>query len=63
MKVKEFNKTASWCSKIISPQAYYLHNKVGGKGWQMRRTIDGWELTIDNKSQALLAILKFSETA
>ena len=66
MGVKEFkvnNPVAveHWCSRIISPRSYYLHNKFGGRGWTMFRTGPAWTLRIDNDKQALLAVLKFSD--
>ena len=27
---------AAYCSHSISPQQYYLHNAIGGEGWDIR---------------------------
>lgn len=61
LPVKNLTKTEDWCSKIIGPRTYWLHNKLGGAGWRIINRGSGWELELQDEKQALLAILKFSD--
>jgi len=62
LPVVDLWKTEAWCSKIISRRTYWLHNKLGGKGWKIIRRNSVWELELLDEKQALLAILKFSDS-
>ena len=46
-----------WLWRYVSPQSYYLHNRIGGVGWAMIRTKGGWRLQIDDDKKALMCIL------
>lgn len=61
-KVNNPHDVERWCSKVISPRAFWLHNKIGGKGWVLsNKGAVGWHLQLADKKQALMAILRFSD--
>ena len=47
---------ADYCHKNVSPRRYYLHNSVGGTGWQLSQNT----LEVDEQ-HALIIKLKYSE--
>lgn len=60
IKISSIASASAWCSKFISPKGYWLHNRMGGRGWYIE-----WEdksiLTIEDEKKAILAILKFGD--
>ena len=36
----KYNTLIECCEKYISPRQYYLHDKVGGAGWEVSHTLD-----------------------
>lgn len=50
------NAIADYCAKNISPRRYYLHNSVGGTGWQLSQNT----LEVE-EHYALIIKLKYSE--
>lgn len=52
------NTTEKWCSKNISKRTYWLHNRIGGPGWEIRGTTSSiWNsntvLIVENELDAL----------
>jgi hypothetical protein len=63
VKISPYQKNAvtEWCVKHISPRAFYIHTKYGGKGWQFKRQSQSWawDLEIEDAEKATLIMLKF----
>lgn len=51
------NKAELWCLKNVGPRLYYLHNSIGGQGWQIKK--NGYEtfVCIEDDKKALIAML------
>jgi hypothetical protein len=59
----KYNTVIECCEQYISPRKYYLHNKVGGKGWEVSACLnfnDGFraKLKVDDESMATFIMLK-----
>jgi hypothetical protein len=59
----KYNTVIECCEKYISPKKYYLHNKVGGNGWEVSHSLDlskGFraKLKVDDKLLATFIMLK-----
>lgn len=59
----KYNTVIECCEKYISPRKYWLHNRVGGMGWEVSPGSDlskGFcaKLKVDNKSLATFIMLK-----
>jgi len=59
----KYNTVIECCERYISPRKYYLHNKVGGNGWEVSYSLDlsdGFraELKVDDESMATFIALK-----
>jgi len=61
---------AEYCHANISPRRYYLHNKIGGKGWAIsgelvseslnrKRRHTEWRLDVEDEHQAVIIRLKY----
>lgn len=59
--VNNFRAVELWCTRIIGPRSYWLHNKVGGRGWELKLEQGRWNLRLEDDKQATMAILKFSD--
>ena len=62
--MKEFNiskpaEVEAWCLQFIGPRMYYLHNKIGGQGWTIRRQLPLSKVAIEDDKHALMAMIKF----
>lgn len=58
-----YNTVIECCEKYISPRKYYLHDKVGGIGWEVSHSSDlsnGFQakLKVDNELMATFVMLK-----
>jgi hypothetical protein len=58
-----YNTVIECCEKYISPRKYYLHDKVGGIGWEVSHSLDlsnGFQakLKVDNELMATFVMLK-----
>lgn len=50
-----------WLRKNIGKLDYYLHNRIGGDGWEFKSTRSGqWELTFSDEAHASWWILYWS---
>ena len=59
----KYNTVIECCEKYISTRKYYLHNKVGGIGWEVSHSLDlsdGFraKLKIDDDQMATFIMLK-----
>ena len=59
----KYNTLIECCEQYISPRKYYLHNKVGGSGWEVSASLDlsnGFraKLKVDNARMATFIMLK-----
>ena len=59
----KYNTLIECCEQYISPRKYYLHNKVGGRGWEVSFSLDlsnGFcaKLKADNEQMATFIMLK-----
>jgi hypothetical protein len=59
----KYNTIIECCEKYISPRRYYLHNKVGGNGWEVSHSSDlsnGFSATlkVDNELMSTFIMLK-----
>lgn len=64
LKIKQgkVGEAEAWCLKHIGPRMFYLHHKIGGVGWVLKKEHSGWELELDNKDKNYLFLLmKFSD--
>jgi hypothetical protein len=61
---------AEYCHANISPRRYYLHDRIGGRGWAIykvsvedkanwKRQHSEYRLEVDNDYQALIIRLKW----
>jgi hypothetical protein len=41
-----FQRVAEECEKHIAPRKFYLHNRIGGNGWDVRPGYGGYTSTI-----------------
>jgi len=60
----KYNTVIECCEKYISPRKYYLHNRVGGDGWEISPSLDltdGFhaKVKIDDDKMATFLMLKF----
>ena len=57
---QDFNTCIEWCNKNISTGTYWIHNKMGGPGWQVFRKekepdgTGGWVLKVDDEGDAIV---------
>lgn len=61
----DFTVAAIKIEKIVSPKRYYLHNRVGGRGWEVRPNYhatgrSGTWVRVDDPAMASFIILKLS---
>jgi hypothetical protein len=61
IKIKNYQMAEAYCLKHIGPRLFYIHNKVGGQGWIIKRIESGYSLTIEDKGKSLFAILQLSD--
>ena len=59
----KYNTVIECCEKYISPRKYYLHNKVGGNGWEVSPSSDSSDgfrakLKVDDDQMATFIMLK-----
>ena len=59
----KYNTVIECCEQYISPSKYYLHNKVGGDGWEVSASLDlsnGFraKLKVDDELMATFIMLK-----
>ena len=59
----KYNTVIECCERYISPRKYYLHNKVGGSGWEVSHSLDlsnGFraKLKVDDELLATFIMLK-----
>jgi hypothetical protein len=59
----KYNTVIECCEKYISPRKYYLHNKVGGNGWEVSHSSDSSDgfrakLKVDDEHMATFIMLK-----
>ena len=68
---KQVKNIRNYCSEYISPRRYWLHNNIGGQGWNIYQEYKNknnntkikesyWVLDIDNEYQGLIISLKYS---
>lgn len=60
------SKQEQWILTHVGPRMYYLHNKYGGIGWSVSKTMPNeihdfyhWELTIEDEQLATFFMVKF----
>jgi hypothetical protein len=60
---QNFADCVDWCGKNISERTYWIHNKVGGVGWQVfRKKVSygtewsgtEWVLKVDDEGDAIV---------
>jgi hypothetical protein len=61
LKIKDQRKVEHYCVKNIGRRLYYLHNKIGGQGWSIKKQSTELLLTIDDDKKALMAVLILSD--
>ena len=59
----KYNTAIECCEKYISPRKYWLHNRVGGNGWEVSPSLDlskkfCAKLKVDNELLATFIMLK-----
>ena len=59
----KYNTVIECCEKYISPRKYFLHNKVGGEGWELSHNVNlgsGFHATlkVDDKVMATFIMMK-----
>ena len=59
----KYNTVIECCEKYISPRKYWLHNRVGGNGWEVSPSSDlsngfCFKLKVDDKLLATFIMLK-----
>ena len=59
----KYNTVIECCEKYISPRKYFLHNKVGGNGWEVTHSSDlnkGFQakLKVDDELMATFIMIK-----
>lgn len=52
------HKLITLCEQYVGPRSYYLHNRVGGNGWEVKRGIGKIHVKIDNEALATFIKLK-----
>jgi hypothetical protein len=65
LKIQNWEVTpiVNWCGKYISPQKYYIHNRIGGENWEARNNAPGgWKLYLKEDKMVTMALLKFGDT-
>jgi hypothetical protein len=60
-KVPNVGKTEAWCMKHIGPRLYYIHDRIGGKGWRIMRRQDEILLSLEDDKKATMAMLMLVE--
>ena len=60
----EFRRIAELCEKHVGPRKFYLHNRIGGEGWDVRpvplenhRWKQGSRARFDNPQMATFIML------
>jgi hypothetical protein len=61
IKINDPRKVEAYCVKNIGPRLFYIHNRVGGEGWIIKKQDLGYTLTIHDDKKALFAILQLSD--
>ena len=51
----------AWCLKYIGPRLYYIHNKIGGEGWQIKSKNRELFLAIEDDKKALMAMMTIGD--
>lgn len=46
------------CEQYVGPREYYLHNRVGGSGWEVKRGVGKIHVKIQNEALATFIKLK-----
>lgn len=57
----KYHTVIECCERYISPRKYYLHNKVGGNGWEVSASLDNGfraKLKVDDELMATFIMLK-----
>ena len=60
-KVPNIGKAEAWCTKHVGPRLYYIHNRMGGEGWQIKKVGMGPILYIEDDIKATMAMLMLIE--
>lgn len=54
-----FTEVADICARLVGPQKFYLHNRIGGNGWDVRPAYMGRTLArFDDPKMATFIKLK-----
>jgi hypothetical protein len=56
-KINQIGIAEAWCLRNIGPRMFYLHNRIGGQGWQIVRQGSTVVLRIDDDKKATMAAL------
>lgn len=48
-----------WLARTVNERKYYLHNRLGGRGWEYYQNMDGHYITIEDANVATMFVLKF----
>lgn len=57
----QFKTAIKWCNDNISCRKYYLHNRLGGVGWEVSQQEGRWVASINDEQLAFLFTMKFSK--
>lgn len=61
-KVPNLPRAEIWCTKHVGPRLYYIHNKIGGKGWRIMRKDGAVMLCLEDDKKAIIAMLTLSDS-
>ena len=60
-KVPSVGKAEAWCMKHVGPRLYYIHDRIGGQGWQIKKVGMGSVLYLEDNKKATMAALMLIE--
>ena len=60
-KINQIGIAEAWCMRNIGPRMFYLHNSIGGRGWQILRQDNAVVLRIEDDKKATMAALTIGE--
>jgi hypothetical protein len=61
IKINDPRTAEAYCVKNIGPRLFYIHNRIGGEGWIIKKQGMGHTLTIVDEKKAIFAILQLSD--
>jgi hypothetical protein len=61
IKINDPRVVEAYCVKNIGPRLFYIHNRIGGEGWIIKKQGLDHTLTIADEKKALFAILQLSD--